>query len=402
MAAGGRRGRRARARAAAAALLVGGLALAGGALPGAEAGRRRRRGPKIEGVVAARACAWAPDPAGGGGRLELSEVATSEVFTVSPKRRGWSASPEALVRAFAGARKPRNVALTAWPSGGAAGAGGAPRYLVGELVSAEPGPPAGSGLQLRLRMSDAQARASAPPTAPPPGEEGSGFQAASCSLFLDAVSGSKVTQAAPLGAAFPDRAALKAAVDSCLAADLTGANCRHDGIPISDWDVSRVTDMNGLFAGERAEVFSADISKWNTAAVTRMDRMFDSASAFNQDISSWNTAAVTRMDGMFHFAETFNQDLSSWNTAAVTDMEGMFFAASAFNGNISSWNTATVTDMSYMFNDASAFNQDLSSWDVMAVTNNYGMWIGAAAWDEAHTPCTATVGAFGISIWRKC
>ena len=208
MAAGGRRARRragARARAGA-ALLVGGLAVAaGGALPGAEAGRRRRRGPKVEGVVAARACAWAPDPAGGGGRLELSEVATSEVFTVSPKRRGWSASPEALVRAFAGARKPRNVALTAWPSGGAAGAGGAPRYLVGELVSAEPGPPAGSGLQLRLRMSDAQARASAPAAleAPAPGEGGPGFQAASCSLFLDAVAGSKVTQGAPAPGAQP-------------------------------------------------------------------------------------------------------------------------------------------------------------------------------------------------------
>ena len=70
-------------------------------------------------------------------------------------------------------------------------------------MSAEPGPPAGSGLQLRLRMSDAQARASAPPTAPPPGEEGSGFQAASCSLFLDAVAGSKVTQGAPAPGAQP-------------------------------------------------------------------------------------------------------------------------------------------------------------------------------------------------------
>jgi len=88
------------------------------------------------------------------------------------------------------------VALTAWPSGGAAGAGGAPRYLVGELVSADPGPPAGSGLQLRLRMSDAQARASAP-AAPAPGEGGPGFQAASCSLFLDAVAGPKVTQGPP-------------------------------------------------------------------------------------------------------------------------------------------------------------------------------------------------------------
>ena len=55
-----------------------------------------------------------------------------------------------------------------------------------------------------------------------------------------------------------DRAALKAAVDSCLAADPTGADCRHDGIPISDWDVSRVTSMNGLFS--EAKEFNADIS----------------------------------------------------------------------------------------------------------------------------------------------
>merc|ERR1712078_631892 len=76
--------------------------------------------------------------------------------------------------------------------------------------------------------------------------------------------------------AFRDRAALKAALGNCLAVDPTGVNCRHDGIPISDWDVSRVTDMNDLFRG--AAEFNADISKWNTAAVTRMDLMFLSAS----------------------------------------------------------------------------------------------------------------------------
>merc|ERR1719389_1348048 len=70
------------------------------------------------------------------------------------------------------------------------------------------------------------------------------------------------------GAAFPDGAALKAAVDSCLAADPTGADCLHDGIPISDWDVSRVTDMYELFS--EAEEFNADISSWDTAAVTDM------------------------------------------------------------------------------------------------------------------------------------
>ena len=149
-----------------------------------------------------------------------------------------------------------------------------------------------------------------------------------------------------------DLNALIAAVRNCLTADPTGANCRHDGIPISDWDVSGVDDMNGLFVGARD--FNADISKWNTAAVTRMDGMFSGASAFNADISRWNTAAVTSMIGMF--------------------------------------------------DGASAFNADISSWDVMAVTNNEYMWRGATAMtDEAYKPCTATgFGADGKTPWRKC
>ena len=62
-----------------------------------------------------------------------------------------------------------------------AGTGGAPRYLVGELAGAESGP---AELRLRLRMSAAQARASAPGDLSSPAP---GFQAASCSLFLDSI-----------------------------------------------------------------------------------------------------------------------------------------------------------------------------------------------------------------------
>ena len=105
---------------------------------------------------------------------------SSQVFAVSPKRGAANATLEALAQAFTASRKPRNVALTAWSSGGAdAGTGGAPRYLVGELAGAESGP---AELRLRLRMSAAQARASAPGALPSPAP---GFQAASCSLFLD-------------------------------------------------------------------------------------------------------------------------------------------------------------------------------------------------------------------------
>ena len=141
----------------------------------------------MDGVVAARACSWAPDPGGGGGALELTGVEVSQVFAVSPKRGAANATLEALAQAFTASRKPRNVALTAWSSGGAdAGTGGGPRYLVGEITSAEAGP---AELRVRLRMSAAQARASAPESpietasnnSPPAG----GYQAAICSLFLD-------------------------------------------------------------------------------------------------------------------------------------------------------------------------------------------------------------------------
>ena len=127
----------------------------------------------MDGVVAARACSWAPDPGGGGGALELTGVEVSQVFAESPKRGAANATLEALAQTFTAPRKPKNVALTAWPSGGG------PRYLVGELTSAETGP---AELRLRLRMSAAQARASAPGGLPSPAP---GFQAASCSLFID-------------------------------------------------------------------------------------------------------------------------------------------------------------------------------------------------------------------------
>ena len=75
---------------------------------------------------------------------------------------------------------------------------------------------------------------------------------------------------------------------------------------ISNWDVSNVTDMKGLFKDHKY---------------------------FNNDISGWNTSNVTTMEDMFFQACAFNQPLNSWNTSKVTTMEDMFWEASAINSN---------------------------------------------------------------------
>jgi surface protein len=126
---------------------------------------------------------------------------------------------------------------------------------------------------------------------------------------------------------------------------------------IQDWDVSRVTNMAGLFRDQ--STCNPPIGNWNTANVTSMYAMFYKASAFNQPIGNWNTTMVTRMDFMFFQASAFNQPIGNWNTAAVTRMASMFWEASAFNQPIGNWNTAKVTSMGYMFYEARAFNQKL-------------------------------------------
>ena len=125
---------------------------------------------------------------------------------------------------------------------------------------------------------------------------------------------------------------------------------------ISDWETSRVTNMEKLFYGNRFEggdanmkSFNDDISRWDTSNVTTMEDMFNRAHAFNGDLSRWDTSKVTNMSGMFHTALAFNGDLSRWDTSNITTMECMFLHAHAFNGDLSRWDTSSVTTIDDMF-----------------------------------------------------
>ena len=160
---------------------------------------------------------------------------------------------------------------------------------------------------------------------------------------------------------------------------------------ISSWDVSKVTDMYGMFS---SSIFNQEINNWNVSNVTKMGRLFYNATFFNQDISNWDVSNVTEMTSMFLGTAAaynpFNQDITFWDVTSVIDMSGMF-GSSVFDQDISNWDVSNVIDMTNMFIFASYFNQDLSSWNISNVTECSGFSYEASAWtlnQPIFTNCT--------------
>ena len=130
---------------------------------------------------------------------------------------------------------------------------------------------------------------------------------------------------------------------------------------ISEWDVSRVTDMSELFKDKL--YFNYDISNWDVSNVTNMESMFYKAKSFNHPLNNWNVSNVTNMKKMFCCADSFNQPL---DTKEITKEDGSKYIA---------WDVSNVTNMQGIFLGAFNFNQDLSSWnidlDVLSINEHY-------------------------------
>ena len=76
---------------------------------------------------------------------------------------------------------------------------------------------------------------------------------------------------------------LKNAVDECLRMSSVSDCAEGPHGPIGEWDVSRVTDMSGLFYDTTS--FNGDISKWDVSSATDMSFMFGGATSFGGDFS---------------------------------------------------------------------------------------------------------------------
>ena len=142
-------------------------------------------------------------------------------------------------------------------------------------------------------------------------------------------------------------------------------------IGLENWDVSEVTNMNGMFIG--CTRFNSDLSKWDVSNVKDMRSMFSDCRNFNSDLSNWDVSNVEDMGFMFRSCDNFNSDLSKWNVSKVENMRFMFWSCDNFNSDgksLNNWDVSNVKDMGCMFQDCYNFNSDLSKWNV---SNGIGM-----------------------------
>jgi surface protein len=141
-------------------------------------------------------------------------------------------------------------------------------------------------------------------------------------------------------------------------------------IRITNWDVSNVTDMQGLFYNW--DSFNQPLN-WDTSKVKNMAFMFSGCTKLNEPLLL-NTSEVIIMAYMFNQCGSFNQDLD-WDTSRVTNMECMFSDSAAFNRELR-WDTSNVKSMSGMFKRCAAL-ENRPVFDMSGEPDTDGMFYGS-------------------------
>jgi len=146
---------------------------------------------------------------------------------------------------------------------------------------------------------------------------------------------------------------------------------------ISKWDLSKAEDLSYLFSECYSLRNLPEISEWNINNVVDINHMFNSCSSLERisDISKWNTNNIKNMIYLFAGCNSLTKipDISNWNTSNITNLISIFNSCQSIEElpDISKWDTSNVIDMSYLFYNCYSLSslQDISKWTTKNVTN---------------------------------
>ena len=97
-------------------------------------------------------------------------------------------------------------------------------------------------------------------------------------------------------------------------------------------------DFSYIFRGFKKVKHIIGLEDWDVSKVTNMKGMFYNCENFNSDLSNWDVSSVGNMHSMFYRCKTFNSDLSNWDVSNVKNMTGMFDGCNSLK-NKPSWYT---------------------------------------------------------------
>ena len=107
-------------------------------------------------------------------------------------------------------------------------------------------------------------------------------------------------------------------------------------------DVSSLTklikcdDFSYIFKGYKKVKHIIGLEDWDVSKVTNMKGMFYNCENFNSDLSNWDVSSVGNMHSMFYRCKTFNSDLSKWNVRKVKNIGDVSYNCKSLK-QIPSW-----------------------------------------------------------------
>ena len=100
----------------------------------------------------------------------------------------------------------------------------------------------------------------------------------------------------------------------------------------SKLDVRNVTDMSKLFQGFTflGRAGDSDISDWDVSSVTTMEGMFKNSIGFNQNLNEWKVANVKNMSEMFYNCKDLGESFDKWVITVGTPYDKMFVGCNKY------------------------------------------------------------------------
>lgn len=160
-------------------------------------------------------------------------------------------------------------------------------------------------------------------------------------------------------------------------------NTRLTQFDPSNWDVSKVNTFSQAFRNALNDVGSIDLSNWNikTSGNINMYILFGFNSQLTSvgDISNWDVSRVTNLGYLAATCSVLQlPNLSSWNTGNVTSLRNAFQAMgpNASVSGIENWDTSSLVGSGVMscFQGCRALNTTAINWDLRNVNSIYQMF----------------------------